>query len=189
MQGNYWWTIAKNFVLGILIEYGVFLAISMAWNDKDEYYYAFLMMVGFWGIQILAWIKKNIVSAIFYYISGKRQLIDMFENDLRRNKMPIYDDQKWLDMDDYIARVAGDKRSERDQLVFAGSIGGACVATAGISGMATIRLRSTFITALERYSKNSGNLKELKRSSDDPEDDTTDDNYDRPVADEDAVLG
>src|SRR5687767_8919565 len=125
MQGNFWRAILKNSAASILIEYGVFLAISMALNDKDEYYYAFLMMLGFWGIQIVAWIKNQIVSAIFYYISGKRQMIDTFENDLRRNKMPIYDDQEYLETEEYIGRIISDKRSQKDQLVYAGSIGGA----------------------------------------------------------------
>jgi hypothetical protein len=129
-------------------------------------------MLGFWGIQIVAWVKNHIVSAIFYYVRGKRQMIDIIENDLRRNKMPIYDDQEYLETEDYIARVVSDKCSQKDQLVFAGSIGGILNT---ILGVARVRLISNFDAALKRYSANSGNLEELKRMSDDMEGDTNED--------------
>jgi hypothetical protein len=165
MQDSLWRTILSSFAIGVLIEYGVFLAISTGFSDKDPYFSAFLMLLLFWGIQVFAWIKDHIVSAILRYFNGKRQLVDILEGDLRLNKMPVYDDQMFLGAEDYIARVAVDERSQKDQLIFAGSVAGALNWVAGIKPSTAWRIRRTLDAALKRYSESPSSVQEMKRSS------------------------
>ncbi len=119
MGSNYWRNVIVGFLLGTLIEYALCYGISVYFYDNDETFYALLIMLGLWALQIVLWAKNTIATVIFYYIYGKRVAIDEVENGFRLNELPIYDDNFDIDADAYFTDVIEDKSSTIRQLVFA----------------------------------------------------------------------
>jgi hypothetical protein len=125
MESRFWRTLAANIAIGTVIEYGICLAISWYFNDRNQYFYALLIMLAFWAVQFGIWVKSQAVGLIFYYLTGKQQFMARIESQLRHYKMPLLDDFAAPDATSYLTRIAEDKESNLDQVrLAAGTLGG-----------------------------------------------------------------
>lgn len=118
MTSRYWRTLGINFVVGTLIEYAVCLSISLYFNNDNQFFYALLIMLALWAIQLALWLKNLIVVTIQYYLMGKRQLVGEIETALRQNRFPIYDNFM-PDAVEYLSNVVDDENSNVKQISYA----------------------------------------------------------------------
>lgn len=102
----------------IAIEYGVCLTISFMLNDEREYWYAFLIMLGVWVVQIALSLKNLIISTISYHLYGKRTLISLLEDRMMQSGMPYFGEPD-MDHREYLLAVFDDPNASRDEIRFA----------------------------------------------------------------------
>jgi hypothetical protein len=151
MSSHYWRTLGINFVTGVIIEFAICLIISWYFNDQNRFFYALLIMLAFWGVQLVIWAKNHLVSLIFYYLIGKRQLISHAVSQMRNFRMPIYDDMYAPDASAYLSKVIDDQQSSREQITFAAATAGQIQILKETKPTGAWRYMSVFETALERY--------------------------------------
>lgn len=157
MSSRYWRTMAFNVTVGIAIEYAISFAIALYFYETNQYFYALLILLVFWAIQIGLWFKSQIVATLFYYLTGKKQLTTQIESQLRLHKMPFYDEFSAPDATEYLTRVMDDKNSNREQIKLAASTLG-CIQMLRES-RPTAMWRTMFIieAALEDYRRQGSN--------------------------------
>lgn len=153
MTSRYWRTLGFNFVFGTLIEYAVSLCVSLYFNDANQFFYALLIMLGIWAIQIALWVKNSIVSIIFYYLMGKNQLVGEMEAALRHNEFPIYDGVM-PDAVEYLSNVVEDQYSNVKQIAYAAGTLGQIELLKVSKPTAAWRFMSVTEKALDNYRRN-----------------------------------
>lgn len=156
-MGNYWRNTTISFLLGMLIEYAICYGISVYVNDHDEAYYAVLIMLGIWGLQIALWVKNIVVTTIYYYVYGKRLAVDEIENGFRLNELPIYTDTFDIDADEYFTEVIEDKNSTIRQVVFASSSLGQLLVFRQVKPSHAWRMMSVYKAAFNSYRRHTPN--------------------------------
>jgi hypothetical protein len=151
MESRFWRILAVNGAIGTVIEYGICLAISWYFNDHNQYFYALLIMLAFWAVQIGIWVKSQAVGLIFYYLSGKQQSMTRIESQLRHHVMPVFDDFAAPDAASYLTRVVDDKTSNLEQVKFASNTLGGIQMLYEIKPTGAWKMMSVLEAALENY--------------------------------------
>ena len=108
----------RIFLAGIAIEYAVCLAISFYWNDRDQYWYALLIMLGLWAVLAALGLKNFIVTTIYYHLFGKSQMAKFLEEKMIEVDMPHNGDDYDF-CSDYLGDVLRDENATREQVVLA----------------------------------------------------------------------
>jgi hypothetical protein len=143
-------TLLSNFLISALIEFMVCLVISFAINNENEIGYAFLILAGFWAVQLAITLKNFIVKTIFHYAINRRRLINAFEEQLHSLQLFVYRDMP-SDSDQYLEMLAKDESVTRDQLIYAAATTGQFELLKQVSLSSSIFFRSAFEAALDLY--------------------------------------
>lgn len=114
MQLSFW----RIFLAGVAIEYAVCLAISFYWNDRDQYWYALLIMLGLWAVQAALGLKNFIVTTIYYHLFGKSQMAKFLEEKMIEADLP-YSGDNYDFCSDYLGDVLRHENATREQVIFA----------------------------------------------------------------------
>jgi hypothetical protein len=148
MQVSYW----RIFLAGIAIEYAVCLAISFTWNDRDQYWYAGLIMLGLWAVQAALGLKNFIVTTIYYHLFGKTQMANFLAEKMAEADMP-YDGENYDFCSDYLHAVLHNEDSTREQIILAAEFIGAMDAVKAQGLVRGWRMIKVSNLAMESYFK------------------------------------
>jgi hypothetical protein len=139
---------------GIAIEYALCLAVSFYFNDENEYWYAFLIMLALWAIQIVLALKVLLVGSIYYHLFGKRQAVEYIENKMMEADLPYYGDD--MDHAEYIRTILSDEQATAGQIRFAAESAGIIDTMKGQSFVKGWRMMKTYDMALKNYLRKRG---------------------------------
>src|SRR5262245_26956866 len=92
MNSRYWRALGRDLFVTLAIEYLICLGISYYLNRSDHFFYALLIMLGLWAVQILLWAKNMVVTLAHYYLMGKEQRIANIEAAFQQHRFPIFHD-------------------------------------------------------------------------------------------------
>ena len=157
MGSRYWRGLAQNFIIGTLIEYGLALCVSLYFYRENQLFYALLIMLALWALQVVLWAKNLIVSYVGYRLIGKRKWIGEIETTLRLQRFPIYEDEyRLMDGVDYLSKVIKDENSTGDQKNYASASLGQITLLQMWKPTMAFRLVSVVEAALDNYRRNPG---------------------------------
>jgi hypothetical protein len=154
MSSRFWRTSAFNFVIGTSIEFAICYCVSIYFNNESQAFYALLIMLGLWAVQVGLWLKNLLVATVHYYLVGKRQLANEVEISLHQLNFPIYQ-YGVPDSVDYFSQVIKDQNSNVDQIVFAASSLGQIQLLKMSKPTGAMRFMGATEMALDNYYRNS----------------------------------
>ena len=145
---------AFNFVIGTCIEFVICYCISLYFNTQNQGFYALLIMLGLWAVQIALWFKNLCVSTVHYYLVGKKQMANEIEISLHQLDLPVHN-FGMPNAVDFYSQIIDDQNSSVDQLVFAAASLGQIQLLKASKMTGAMRLMGATEMALDNYYRNS----------------------------------